>query len=285
MRPSRSLARTFCAVLLAAAPLASCAPSKAPARPVVLVSVPPQAWLVNRLAGDLVHVEVMVPPGADPHVYEPTIRQMRAAAHAILYVRVGHPNFAFERVWFDRFIAGNPQLKVVDGARGVPRLAGDPHLWTSVTAMRTMAIHTAAALAGILHADAPEIGRRLKTLDAELDSLDHDLRHTLAPCRGRAFLVFHPAWGYFAEEYGLRQVAIEHDGKTPAPADLARIIAEARAAGVRRVFVQPQTSSSSARLVADEIGGRVVSIDPLAGDWDANLRRVAQAIREGCTDE
>ncbi len=285
MTPSRPLARPLLAALLAALSLAACARAKAPARPVVLVSVPPQGWLVERLAGDLVQVEVMVPPGADPHTYEPTMRQMRAAAHATIYVKVGHPHFAFERVWFDRFLAENPGLLVVDGARGVARLSGDPHLWTSVDAMRTMAIHTAGALAKILPAEAQEIGRRLRGLEAELDGLDRDIRRTLAPCRNRSFLVFHPAWGYFAESYGLRQIAIEHDGKVPAPADLARIIETARAAGVRRVFVQPQTSASGARLVAGEIGAQVVTLDPLAADWDENLRHVAQAIREGCTDE
>jgi zinc transport system substrate-binding protein len=251
---------------------------------VVLVSVPPQAWLVERLAGDLVDVEVMVPPGADPHVYEPTIRQMRAVADASIYVQVGHPHFSFERVWFDRFRAENPRMRVVDGSRGVAQHDGDPHLWTSVAAMRTMAIHTAAALAEDMPAHARELGARLAGLEAELDTLDTEIHRILTPCRGRAFLVFHPAWGYFAEAYGLVQIAIERDGKTPAPGELARIIAEARAAGARRVFVAPQTSAAAARVVADEIGGRVVTLDPLARDWPDNMHRVAAAIREGCSE-
>jgi len=267
---------------LCAALLASCTPPAAPARPVVLVSVPPQAWLVDRLAGERVDVRVMVPPGADPHVYEPTIEQMRAAAQASIYVQVGHPDFSFERVWFERFRAQNPSMRVVNGAQGVPLESDDPHLWTSVAAMRTMAIHTAAALAGVLPAEAGAVDARLEATLAELDTLDAEIRRMLAPCRGRPFLVFHPAWGYFAEAYDVHQIAIEHDGKTPAPADLARIIAGARADGLRRVFVSPQTSPAAARVVAEEIGGEVVTIDPLARDWPDNLRRVAAAIREGC---
>lgn len=276
--PLRALCAPLTAVLLAA----SCAPAAVPERPIVLVSVPPQAWLVNRLAGDLVDVRLMVPPGADPHVYEPTIEQMRAAARAALYVKVGHPDFAFERVWFERFHEENPRMRVVDASRGVPRDAGDPHLWTSVAALHAMAIHTAGALTEVLPGRDRELSANLVAVEAELDSLDRDVRRMLAPCRGRAFLVFHPAWGYLAGAYGLTQVAIEHDGKTPAPADLARIIAGARAAGLKRVFVAPQTSMAAARVVADEIGGDVVTLDPLARDWPANLRKVAAAIREEC---
>jgi zinc transport system substrate-binding protein len=279
------MTRTLIALLFAVLGLSSCAPRTPPSRPVVLVSVPPQAWLVERLAGDLVDIEVMVPPGADPHIYEPTIRQLRAVSRASVYVKVGHPHFSFERVWFDRLVAENPSMRVVDGARGVARSDGDPHLWTSVGAMHTMAIHTAGALAKALPGRAAEITKRLAGLETELDSLDAELRRTLEPCRGRSFLVFHPAWGYFAEQYGLVQIAIEHDGKVPAPGELARLIAGARAAGARTVFVAPQTSRSSAQVVADEVSGQVVTLDPLDRDWAVNMRRVAAAILEGCRDE
>jgi zinc transport system substrate-binding protein len=284
MTPLRFV-RSLAVMWVAALPCMSCAPSHAPVRPVVLVSVPPQAWLVDRLAGDRIEVEVMVPPGADPHVYEPTIRQMRAASRAAIYVKVGHPHFTFERVWFDRLLAENPRMRVVDGSEGAELYPGDPHLWTSVAVMRTMAIHTADALAATLPSHAQEVRARLADLEADLDTLDAGIRRMLAPCRGRTLLVLHPAWGYFAEDYGLVQVAIEHEGKSPAPADLARIIAAARRSGTRRVFVQPQTSPAGAQVVADEIGGRIVTLDPLARDWAANMHRVAAAIREGCTDE
>jgi len=275
----RPLRAPLAALLLAA----SCAPAAAPGRPVVLVSVPPQAWLVERLAGDLVQLEVMVPPGADPHVYEPTIEQMRAAGQASIYVKVGHPHFSFEQVWFERFRAENPDMRIVDGSRGVARLEGDPHLWTSVAAMRAMAESVTAALIEVLPEHADTLRGRLADARAGIDTLDARIRRMLAPCRGRSFLVFHPAWGYFAAEYGLEQVAIERDGKAPAPGDLARIIARARAAGTKRVFVTPQTSPAGARMVADELGAEVVTLDPMGRDWPAGMRRVAEEIAaEGC---
>lgn len=274
----RNLRAPLIAVLFAA----SCAPRPAPVRPVVLVSVPPQAWLVERLADGLVDVLVMIPPGADPHVYEPTIEQMRAAGEASVYVKVGHPHFSFEQVWFDRFRAENPDMRIVDGSRGVTGQEGDPHLWTSIAAMRAMAGGVAAALIETLPEHGDTLRARLAGTQAEIDTLDARIRRMLQPCRGRSFLVFHPAWGYFAAEYGLEQVAIERDGKAPAPADLARIIDSARAAGATRVFVTPQTNPAAARVVAAEVGADVVTLDPMERDWPGEMRRVAGAIEEGC---
>jgi zinc transport system substrate-binding protein len=278
---SRRTALVVFAVLAALHALPGCTPrASAPVRPEVLVSVPPQAWLVRRIAGDAVDVEVMVPPGADPHTYEPTIKQMRAASRAALYVKVGHPNFAFERVWFERFTAENPSLQVVDGTKGVTRLSGDPHLWVAPAAMHTMAIHVASALAKIDPSHATDYSANLVRVESEIDSVDRDIRATLAPFAGRSFFVFHPAWGYFAEAYGLVQVAIEHEGKSPTADELARVVARAKAQHVRVIFVQPQTTEQSAVVVAEEIGGQVVPLDPLAYDWADNMRHVAQTLRE-----
>lgn len=280
MNLTRSLRAPLAALLLAA----SCAPAQAPERPTVLVSVPPQAWLVERLAGDLVDVEIMVPPGADPHTYEPTMKQLRAASRASIYLKVGHPHFSFERVWLDRFLAEQPSMRIVEGAEGVAGRAEDPHVWTSPSVMRAMAGPMARALAAADPEHASEYTRRLGLVQAEIDTLDQAIRRMLAPCARRTFLVFHPAWGYFADAYGLTQTAIEHDGKSPAPAELARVIEACRASGVRVVFVQPQTGDAAARTVAEAIGGRVVTLDPLAHDWAAGMRAAAEAFREALCD-
>jgi len=94
------------------------------------------------------------------------------------------------------------------------------------------------------------------------------------------FLVFHPAFGYFASAYGLRQVAIEEEGKAPGPARLAAVIEAAKADGIKVVFVEPQFSSSAARTIASAIGGEVVVIDPLAADWPAGMQAIARAFGE-----
>jgi zinc transport system substrate-binding protein len=142
----------------------------------------------------------------------------------------------------------------------------------------------AAALAQTLaRLDPAHTGRyaaNLAGLAAELDALDRELAATLAPLRGRRFLVFHPAWGYFAHAYGLEQVAVERGGKEPGPKALAALADDARRSGIRTVFVQPQFSQRTAETLAAAIGGRVVAVDPLAKDYPASLRAAARALVE-----
>jgi zinc transport system substrate-binding protein len=139
----------------------------------------------------------------------------------------------------------------------------------------------AAAVAALLPQRAVEVERRRDALVAEMEQLTAETRASFAGMEGRRFYVFHPAWGYFAREYGLEQVAIEDEGKEPDPSRLARVIGQARRDGAKVIFVQPQFSRRSAELVAEEIGARLVVLDPLASDWLPNLRRVAQEIRAG----
>ena len=251
---------------------------EAPSTPVVVVSVLPQAYFVERIAGDLVDVEVMIPPGASPATYEPTMEQMRAASDASVYVKVGHPGFPFERAWLDRLVGG--RTRVVDGSAGVARLEGDPHVWVAPANVRTMAANIERALAEVVPEHRATLEANLAAFEGDIDALDAELRGLLAPHRGERFFVFHPAWGYLAEEYGLVQVAVEHEHKSPSPAHLAEMIEEAREAGARVVFVQPQFPRTSAELIAREIGATVVTADPLARDWLANTREVGRRLAE-----
>jgi zinc transport system substrate-binding protein len=262
----------------------------------VFVSVLPLETFVERLGGERVAVEVMVPPGHSPATYEPTPRQMADLADAELYVRVGVP---FERAWMDRIEAINPAMVVLDARDGIAlRLhAGheheigahdpgqateeaelDPHVWTSPRLVAPMAAGIRDALIRLdpMHRDLFEDNYR--GLVADLSALDRDLQKLLQPLEHRRFMVFHPAWGYFAEAYGLEQVAIERAGKEPGAKALAALIGQARREGVKVIFVQPQFNRRAAEQVARAIGGRVETIDPLAPDYFANLRRAAALI-------
>jgi zinc transport system substrate-binding protein len=249
-------------------------------RRVVVVSVAPQAWLVERLAGDSVDIVVLIPPGASPATYEPTMRQLEAMERAALYVKVGHPGFPFERTWLDRLLEGRGDLAVVDSSRRIEQTAGDPHVWVAPPAVRAMVPDVAAAIAAIVPPERQAIAERQEALLAEIDSLDAEIRAALAGLERRRFYVFHPAWGAFAAAYGLEQVSIEHDHKEPDAHRLHGLLERARADAADVVFVQPQFSRRSAEVVADEIGARVVTIDPLARDWPDNLRRVTAALVE-----
>jgi zinc transport system substrate-binding protein len=245
---------------------------------VVAVSVAPQRWFVKRLSGDAVDVEVMLAPGARETAYEPALLQIEAAARASLYFRVGHPRFSFERAWLDALLSGRRDVPVVGIAPAAADQTGDPHLWLSPRRMRAALPVLARALARLLPAEAARIEANRAALDAEIEALDRDLSARFAAARGRRFFVLHPAWGSLAEDYALEQNAIEGEGKEPSVRDLERLIGEARAAGVTRILVQPQSDPAPARLVAEAIGARLESLDPFAEDWLATLRSASEHI-------
>ncbi len=284
-RQRRQRAKGATLGFLAAAVLAAQPAACAAAEPVlqVFVSVLPQKFLARRVAGERAEVVVMVGQGQSPHTYEPTPRQMARLAGASLYFRIG---VSFEDVWMERLAAANPSMVVVDCREGVDlreeddRGHLDPHIWTSPL----LALHASRRMKEAL-VEADPGGRELyernySVLAAELEGLDAEIRETLRTVRRRSFMVFHPSWGYFAEAYGLEQVAIESGGGEPGARELAGMIDRARREGIRVIFVQEQISRRSAEAVARAIGGRVVSVDPLAEDYIENLRAVARRFAE-----
>ncbi|MDH3686199.1 MAG: zinc ABC transporter substrate-binding protein, partial [Myxococcales bacterium] len=246
----------------------------------------PLEYVVDRLAGEFVETAVMLPPGASPTQYQPTLGQVRAFSDAAVYVKVGHPNFPFEAAWLDRLLGAASDVAVVDASSGLTDLAGDPHLWLAPKHVAAIASEVATALAPRLPGHEAELTRNLATLQRQIGALDLEIEQLLAPVVAsgrRTFVVQHPAWGHFAAAYGLEQVAVEEDHHEPDPHALSERIAWAREHGVRVVFIQPQLDPTPAETLAREIGARVVPLDPLAYDWAANLRAVALAIREGLT--
>ena len=283
-RTRAALVRAAVASLVVVSALACSRTAPQASQPIVAVSVAPQAYVVKKIAGDLVGVNVTLPPGVEAHSYEPSLKVLSAISNASLYVKVGHPKFAFEQTWLGELLRDRPSLPVVDSMRGVVVDEGDPHVWLAPSHVRAMARNIAEALSRLMPEHRDEIAHGLQSFESEVNTLDEDIRRSFAGRHGNRFFVFHPAWSYFAKEYGLEQVAIEREGREPDPKALAAIISQARAAGVRIIYVQPQVSASSARLIADEIGARLETIDPLAYEWTENLRNVAQKIAQGLVE-
>jgi zinc transport system substrate-binding protein len=154
----------------------------------------------------------------------------------------------------------------------------DPHVWLSPLNAKVIAANICKGLQDADPAHARDYDRNLATLQTDLDAVHARIARTLAPLKGRAFYVYHPAFGYFADVYGLKQVAVEIDGKEPTARQLADLIARAKADGVRVIFVQQQFPSKSAEAVAQEIGGAVIPIDPLSKDYPAVLEDMAAKI-------
>ncbi len=241
----------------------------------VAVSIDPQAYFVQQIGGHRVYVIVVLPPGANPATFEPKARTLVALSKADLYFRIRVP---FENAWMGKFIAVNPSMKVVDTTEGIRIVRGDPHVWLSPQLVRRQARTICRALISLDPAGKKVYERHLLSFNRRIDSLKRAIRARFSGIRRKTFLVYHPCWGYFAREFGLKQVAIEREGKPPGAATMSTIIRLAQREGIHCIFVQPQFDSRSARVIAQQIQGRLVPLDPLSGDWSRNLLDVAGKI-------
>ena len=270
----------------------------------VVVSVIPLKTIVTQVGGDGVDVMALVQPGHSPATYDPTPSQIATVAHADLLVRVGVP---FERAWLPKLLALGSDMAVLDvrqAADLIPMQAHehddhhaadadpgedahqhrhdhgefDPHLWTDPLRVRQMAFAVRDALVRLRPQTKATFERNTQRFEQRLLALHDELQTLLEPLARRSFLVFHPAWGYFAQRYGLEQIAIEHLGKEPNARQLSRLVVRARREGIGTVFVQPQFRGRAAQRVASSINGRLVRLDPLAADLFSSLRTAAQAI-------
>lgn len=270
------------AVLLLPLLLAACraAPAPGPGAVRVAVSVGPQADLVRRIGGDRVAVTTMLPPGASDEDVSLSPRQAVALEDVQLYVAVGHPAFPLEARYVRPFLARHPEVRVVSMTRD--SRDGDPHVWVSPATMATAARSVAAGLEALDPDHAAEYRRNLAVFLEEADRVDREVRGRLAaPGASRAFVVYHPSWGWFARRYGLEQIAIEAEGKEPGAAGLIELIDRARHERARVVLVPEGFPRESAQVIADAIHGRIVSADPLAPDWQSTLLRVAEVLSHG----
>ena len=288
-----------CRVAGGASPATS--PAGTGARVKVGVAILPMKYFAERVGGDLLEVTVLVGPGQEPHTFEPTMKQMTALDSANLYFTLGLP---FEQNLLAKLKATAKHLTVVDVRQGLPlrRLtpqevhsgrgaqpgepgerAGepDPHVWLNPRLVKVMAATMASALtqADPTHGDAYR--KNLQAFQADLDRVDAKLAQVLAPLKGKEFIVYHPAFGYFGDAYGLVQVPVEVEGKEPSAKQLAELIDVGRQKHVRVVFVQKQFSQKSAEAVAEALGATVVPMDDLAYDYLDNLERMAQELQRG----
>ncbi|MBN2536176.1 MAG: zinc ABC transporter substrate-binding protein [Spirochaetales bacterium] len=262
----------------------------------VFVSILPQVYFAERLGGKRVSVQELVPPGKEPHVYEPTPRQMASLARADVYFHLGLP---FEKVILPKIKEAFPDVKIIDTSQDIRQRyfthneeknmhdekgtseVPDPHTWLGTPEVKIQLGHMVNALINIDPEGKPWYESRYKEFIAEIDALHERITKALEPLKGKRFYVFHPAFGYFADEFGLEQVPIEIEGKEPGPRQLARIIEMAQKEGVRVIFVQPQFSRNNAKTIAGHIGGVVIPIDPLKKDWRENMEEIARNIEEG----
>lgn len=261
----------------------------------VLVSILPQADFVGSIGGDKVEVTVLIPPGANPEDYEMSPRQIQKISEADMYITVG--NIPFEEINMERIKSANHELLVVNapGPEHHHEEAEvhneennhhhhDPHVWLSPRLVMEQAEMICKELSMIDPANETFYIKNKNNYISELERLTIEIKELLADRQRDHFLVYHPAWGYFAEDYGLVEIAIEKDGKEPTAGEMARIIEEAKSRGIKEVLVSPQHSTRSAETIAKQIGGEVKIVDPLPENYIKGMREAAYTFKEVLND-
>jgi zinc transport system substrate-binding protein len=261
-------------------------------KPVVMVSIIPQKYFVNRIADTLVRVEVMVPPGSSPETYEPTAIQLKILNNSLAYFSLGLLDF--ERSMLKKIQKQNPDLNVITHSKDLDLLDGlchghthghshshgyDPHVWSSPVEVKKIANTITNELIRLIPEHSAQFTSNLNSFLADLDSLDLYIKTTLGETRSKKFFLFHPALTYFARDYGLTQVSLEEDGKAPSMRHFKSVVQTAREQGIKTIFIQKEFDINTAKTAAEDIGGRVVSIDPLEYQWLGNMYHITNELK------
>lgn len=254
---------------------------------VVAVTIPPEQEFVERVGGDHVRVILLVPPGADPHTYEPSPGILADVAGADMYAVVGS-GIEFELIWQEKIAALNPDMLIVDSSRGIDLITGgdgdrgrpDPHIWTSPKNAKVMVGNIRDGLIAVDPENAADYRRNADAYLEELDALDAEVAGAFAEPGVKTVMVLHSSWAYLARDYGFTEVPVENEGKEPSPQRIEHLIRQAEEEHIRVIFASPEHSVRSAEVIADAIGGRVVLVSPLEEDYLSNTRHAATAFAE-----
>ena len=264
----------------------------------ITVTILPQSEFVEKVGGDQISTIVLVPPGANPHTYEPTPSQMEQIAQADMYAKVGTP-IEFELTWMEKIIETNPNMLIIDCSQGIDlidmispnheypddtlehieeSLGKDPHIWLSPKNAITMVENIYQGIITIDPNNKEYYSKNKQTYIQELKDIDTELNDTFSDLPTKKFLVYHPSWGYLAHDYGLEQIPIEKEGKEPTPEGITHLIDQAKRDGITVIFATPEFETRTAQTVAEEIGGSVVLISPLEKEYITNLRQISIEI-------
>lgn len=262
--------------------------------PTVLTSIPPYIYFISRIAGDTVKIETLVPPGANPHIFEPTPKQVEKARGAQVWFTIGD---SFEKKIVATLTQSNPELRLVSMTQGIPLLSIDEdahelgacthhhsdegkdlHIWLSPKLARIQAETIAHSLSEAFPDNRSLYQKNLEELLRDLQNTEDEISQELAPMRGLAILVSHPAFGYFCRDYGIVQLSIECEGKDPLPKHITHILKMAEKYQVKSVLTQPQYNNKGAELIAEKLHLPIFLVDPYSSDYLNNLRYITRVI-------
>lgn len=279
-------------IYLMAIVLFACQPRPKETSTTVSVSILPQKYFVEQIAGTLLHINVLVPPGSSPHNYSVLPSQMKDLAKSKLWLQIGL--LTFEEVWKEKFAEINKNLVIVNCSEGVNLLAGtceeehdheqdhheafDPHIWAAPAESKILARNTFEALKKAFPEYATTFEANYAKFEARIDSLSAQISTKLAPFANRGILIFHPTLGYFARQFKMNQIALEMDGKEPSPKHMKDMVDVAHEQNIHIVFIQKEFDSENALQLSREIDGEVVTIDPLDYNWEKQMMDITEKI-------
>ncbi len=258
---------------------------------VVTVSIPPYKYFVEAIADSDFVVNVMLPPGADHHTWEPSPRQISSLAASDMLFINGH--LGFELAWIDRFREVNQKMKVIDLSEGIQLIepseededhhghsheGADPHYWLSPREAGLMASTIADELMKLNPSATERYKLNFVKLKERIAAVDSIVNENCSKAESKSFMIFHPALSYLARDYGLEQISFEDEGKMPSPARLKELIDMTRSKGMKTVFVQKEYDIRSAKVLASETGTRLVIIDPMNPEWDKSVIEISKSL-------
>lgn len=275
---------------------------------VVSVTIEPQRFFVEKIAGDKFAVNCVVPAGQSPETYDPTPQQMIQVGRSMAYLRIGP--IGFEQAWMDNIKENNPGLKIFDLSQGISLLKEpeeaegsehhheegeehhhhhhpggvDPHTWSSIAGAKVIAKNTLDAFVALDPENQAYYQGNYDLLMQEIGETEKTVSGLLQPLTSRTFIIYHPALTYLANEYGLTQLCIEMDGKEPSPAQLKDLVETARKYDAKVVFIQKEFDQKNAELIARETGCRLIPINPLDYDWSKEMIHIAKSLADGQAD-
>jgi zinc transport system substrate-binding protein len=262
--------------------------------PIVSVSILPQKFFVEQIAGDFLQVNVILPPGSGPEEFEPTPRQIQEVSNSKFYFYIGH--LGFEKSWVKKVANISPKVKYVSCSKGLDLLddecthhekhgtgqthGTDPHIWTSPENVKILSRTISSELSQAFPDKKKMFENNLETFISKIDSLDNQIRQLFSDSLKSSFMIFHPALGYFARDYHLTQHSIEFDGKSPSTAHMKKMVDTARKEKINTVFVQAQFETAKAEAISKEIGAKIIHIDPLAENWLDEMYSIALKMKD-----
>jgi zinc transport system substrate-binding protein len=242
-----------------------------------VVSIVTYADFVKQIGGEKVNVDILIPANENPHTFEPSPKSIKVIENADVIFKVGEP-FEFEKIFYDKYDFENDSVIATDCSEGLRKISGNPHMWLSIKNAKQIVLTILNSLLKASPENKKYFLERYETYSKHLINLEEELLAKFERLENRTLMVFHPAWTYFAEEFDLEEISIEHEGKSPKAKQLKELIDLAENKNVKAIFVDSRSDVSNAKAIADQLGISVSYINPLPENYLENIKEVSEEI-------